>query len=272
MNQDELAIIKNYLNEIEKNKNSSVFLEPVDYVGLNILDYPQIIKHPMDLSTIRKKINENKYTTTEDIYKDIQLIWDNCKHYNVEGSDVFKMAIHCEKFTKRYFDKHIHQGGNSISNKKSSKNSNKNANSNQNNNSNNNTNNNANTNNNNEISEFNNNLKQEIPIDEYEQQPKPEDFAEEDKGVDIVNGLSSYEKVMLSNRVKKLQNDGLASLVRLVQKECPDSIKESDDNIEIFLASLDRKTYEDINRLIDTFLRVKETNQENLEQKKGKMI
>ena len=56
----------------------------------------------MDLSTIRKKINENKYTTTEDIYKDIQLIWDNCKHYNVEGSDVFKMAIHCEKFTKRY--------------------------------------------------------------------------------------------------------------------------------------------------------------------------
>ena len=60
MNQDELAIIKNYLNEIEKNKNSSVFLEPVDYVGLNILDYPQIIKHPMDLSTIRKKIKPRR--------------------------------------------------------------------------------------------------------------------------------------------------------------------------------------------------------------------
>ena len=120
----------------------------------------------------------------------------------------------------------------------------------------------------------------QIPLEEdNEESKKPEEIEkkeevtpeeEEDKN-DNGNGLTGYEKVTVSNRVKKLQNDGLASLVRLVQKECPNSIKESDDNIEIVLGSLDRKTYEQINRLIDTFLKVKETNQENLEQKKNKV-
>ena len=89
---------------------------------------------------------------------------------------------------------------------------------------------------------------------------------------DTPNGLTGREKVNLSNLVKKLQNDGLVSLVRLVQKDCPGSIKETDDNIEIILESLDRKTYLQMNRLISTFLKVKERNQENLELKKNSKI
>ena len=86
---------------------------------------------------------------------------------------------------------------------------------------------------------------------------------------DTPNGLTGKEKINLSNWVKRLQNDGLVSLVRLVQKDCPNSIKETDDNIEIILESLDRKTYLQMNRLISTFLKVKEKNQENLELKKN---
>ena len=89
---------------------------------------------------------------------------------------------------------------------------------------------------------------------------------------DTPNGLTGKEKINLSFLVKKLQNDGLASLVRLVQKDCPNSIKETDDNIEIILSSLDRKTYLQMNRLISTFLKVKERNQENLELKKNQKI
>ena len=89
---------------------------------------------------------------------------------------------------------------------------------------------------------------------------------------DTPNGLTGREKVNLSNLVKKLQNDGLVSLVRLVQKDCPNSIKETDDNIEIILESLDRKTYLQMNRLISTFLKVKEKNKENLELKKNSKI
>ena len=86
---------------------------------------------------------------------------------------------------------------------------------------------------------------------------------------DTPNGLTGREKVNLSNLVKRLQNDGLVSLVRLVQNFCPGWIKETDDNIEIILGSLDRKTYLQMNRLISTFLKVKERNQENLELKKN---
>ena len=256
MNKEEVAIIKNYLSAIAKERNAEIFLEPVDYVGLGIPDYPEIIKQPMDLSTIRKKIEDNKYQNVKEIYKDIQLIWDNCKRYNREGSDVYKMAQVCEKFTKRYFDKH--NGSNSINNTiPSSKNNKKNI----------------------KLSAKGEEIKdsqvisetkenpQDILLDENEQNKEEED----DKNYDTENGLSGYEKSIISNRVKKLQNDGLASLVRLVQKECPNSIKETEDNIEIVLGSLDRKTFEQINRLIDTFLRVKETNQENLEQKKAKI-
>ena len=89
---------------------------------------------------------------------------------------------------------------------------------------------------------------------------------------DTPNGLTGKEKINLSNLVKRLQNDGLASLVRLVQKDCPNSIKETDDNIEIILGSIDRKTYLQMNRLISTFLKVKEKNQENLELKKNSKI
>ena len=89
---------------------------------------------------------------------------------------------------------------------------------------------------------------------------------------DTPNGLTGKEKIILSNLVKRLQNDGLVSLVRLVQKDCPNSIKETDDNIEIILGSIDRKTYLQMNRLISTFLKVKEKNQENLELKKNSKI
>ena len=89
---------------------------------------------------------------------------------------------------------------------------------------------------------------------------------------DTPNGLTGREKVNLSSLVKKLQNDGLVSLVRLVQKDYPGTIKETDDNLEILLGNLDRKTYLQMNRLISTFLKVKEKNQENLELKKNSKI
>ncbi len=83
--------------------------------------------------------------------------------------------------------------------------------------------------------------------------------------------ISSSERERLSERVKRLANDGLASLVRLVQKECPSSIEDLDDEkLLIKIPCLDRKTYEQINQLIDTFLRVRETNQENLGNKRVK--
>ena len=40
----------------------------------------------MDLGTVKKNLKNNKYKYIEDCLNDIQLIWDNCKIYNFEGS------------------------------------------------------------------------------------------------------------------------------------------------------------------------------------------
>jgi hypothetical protein len=40
----------------------------------------------MDISTIKKNLKNIKYNTLQDAFNDIQLIWDNCKLYNMEGS------------------------------------------------------------------------------------------------------------------------------------------------------------------------------------------
>jgi hypothetical protein len=93
----------------------------------------------------------------------------------------------------------------------------------------------------------------------------------DDESPDDSKFISLLEREQLSCRVKRLANDGLASLVRLVQKECPSSIEDVDDEkLMIKITDLDRKTYEQINQLIDTFLRVRETNQENLGNKRAR--
>ncbi len=43
----------------------------------------------MDLGTVQNKLNEGEYLYVEDMIDDIQLIWDNCKTYNVAGSVIF---------------------------------------------------------------------------------------------------------------------------------------------------------------------------------------
>lgn len=40
----------------------------------------------MDLSTVNFKLNDGQYLYVEDMIDDIQLIWDNCKTYNSQGS------------------------------------------------------------------------------------------------------------------------------------------------------------------------------------------
>lgn len=67
---------------------SMAFREPVDWKGLGLVDYPTIVKNPMDLGTIKSKIEADKYTTLDDIAHDVRLVWRNCMLYNRDGSEV----------------------------------------------------------------------------------------------------------------------------------------------------------------------------------------
>ena len=86
-----------YLQAIFDNNESLEFRQPVDVegernlgflnsIGLGLSDYFDIVKNPMDLGTVKKNLKNNKYKLVEEVLADIQLIWDNCKMYNAEGS------------------------------------------------------------------------------------------------------------------------------------------------------------------------------------------
>jgi hypothetical protein len=79
------------IEHIWSHKKSEPFKYPVDYVKLNILDYPSIIKNPMDLSTVMKKLREYAYFFVEDCLRDLELVWQNCLMYN-RPSDVIMYA------------------------------------------------------------------------------------------------------------------------------------------------------------------------------------
>ena len=49
------------LTTLQKDQRTYIFLNPVDYIALNILDYPNIVKNPMDFTTIKTKLKEHKY-------------------------------------------------------------------------------------------------------------------------------------------------------------------------------------------------------------------
>lgn len=50
--KEELRRIRIILTSLIESNDSCDFREPVDWKGMGLTDYPSIIKHPMDLSTV----------------------------------------------------------------------------------------------------------------------------------------------------------------------------------------------------------------------------
>mmetsp|Transcript_15046 Transcript_15046/g.38640 ORF Transcript_15046/g.38640 Transcript_15046/m.38640 type:complete len:909 (-) Transcript_15046:1771-4497(-) len=73
------------------------FRVPVDPVYLKLPTYFDVIKRPMDLSTVRSKLKERKYWAAQEAIDDLRLIWANCRTFNRPGDDVCKMADMLEK-------------------------------------------------------------------------------------------------------------------------------------------------------------------------------
>ena len=68
------------------------FREAVDWRSLGLYDYPQVVKQPMDLGTVKKKIENGSYSLVQDCANDIRLIWKNCMTYNADGSEFYLLA------------------------------------------------------------------------------------------------------------------------------------------------------------------------------------
>ena len=72
--------LRNALDLIARLDTTSVFAAPV--TDLIAPKYSRIIKFPMDLSTMRRKLTQRAYTSLAAFDKDMELMFENCIEYN----------------------------------------------------------------------------------------------------------------------------------------------------------------------------------------------
>ena len=70
------------LKDLTRQPQAIWFNEPVDYVKLNIPDYPTIIKEPMDFKTIRTNLERSLYDSPESFAEHVRLTFRNAITYN----------------------------------------------------------------------------------------------------------------------------------------------------------------------------------------------
>ncbi|KRX38932.1 Bromodomain-containing protein 2 [Trichinella murrelli] len=88
---------KEVLRAVLRHKHSWPFSKPVDAAKLNLVDYHDIIKRPMDLGTIEKRLRNCYYYSSQQSMQDFMTMFTNCYTYNPPGSDIVVMAQALEK-------------------------------------------------------------------------------------------------------------------------------------------------------------------------------
>ncbi|KAM8933817.1 bromodomain-containing protein 3 isoform 2-T2 [Pelodytes ibericus] len=73
------------------------FYQPVDCIKLNLPDYHKIIKNPMDMGTIKKRLENNYYWSANECMQDFNTMFTNCYIYNKSTDDIVLMAQALEK-------------------------------------------------------------------------------------------------------------------------------------------------------------------------------
>lgn len=68
-----------------------IFMEPVDQT--EVPDYGEVVKHPMDFSTMKSKIDNLEYWSIDDFEKDFNLMISNCLAYNAKDTIFYKAGL-----------------------------------------------------------------------------------------------------------------------------------------------------------------------------------
>ncbi|KAL3372362.1 hypothetical protein AABB24_008759 [Solanum stoloniferum] len=96
------------LDRLQKKDTYGVFSDPVD--SNELPDYHEIIKHPMDFGTLRKKLDGGLYSNLEELEADVFLICSNAMQYNAADTVYYRQARSIQDLVRRDFENLRHEG------------------------------------------------------------------------------------------------------------------------------------------------------------------
>ncbi|RZC80378.1 hypothetical protein C5167_042953 [Papaver somniferum] len=96
--RQELELI---LDRLQRKDTYDVFAQPVDPDELP--DYYDVIEHPMDFGTIRKKLAGGTYSNLEELENDVHLVCSNAMQYNAAETVYFKQANSIQELARTKF-------------------------------------------------------------------------------------------------------------------------------------------------------------------------
>ncbi|XP_077219899.1 uncharacterized protein LOC143854059 [Tasmannia lanceolata] len=97
----ERKLLELILDKLQKKDTYGVYAEPVDPEELP--DYHDIIEHPMDFGTIRKKLSTGAYSCLEQFENDVFLVCTNAMQYNAPETIYFRQARSIQDLARKKF-------------------------------------------------------------------------------------------------------------------------------------------------------------------------
>ncbi|KAL6703561.1 transcription initiation at TATA-containing promoter protein [Coniothyrium glycines] len=99
------------IRNTKKIKVSAAFKDPVDSVALNIPTYPEIVKNPMDLTTMENKLKTKKYTYVKDFMADLDQMVVNSELFNNKQHPVTQAGYNLRAYFLKGMGKMPRGGG-----------------------------------------------------------------------------------------------------------------------------------------------------------------
>ncbi|RQM09846.1 hypothetical protein DD237_002120 [Peronospora effusa] len=98
--------LEHVLDMVSRNELALAFLAPVNVK--DVPGYADLIKHPMDLGTIRSRLSRGFYDQRfEMLVQDVNLVWENCFTFNCLDADISKCANRLRSIFNRLFEQFV---------------------------------------------------------------------------------------------------------------------------------------------------------------------
>uniref|UniRef100_A0A8C5SP63 Bromodomain containing 1 n=2 Tax=Laticauda laticaudata TaxID=8630 RepID=A0A8C5SP63_LATLA len=85
------VLLRSVLDQLQEKDSTRIFAQPVNLK--EVPDYLDHIKHPMDFSTMRKRLDGQGYKNIDEFEEDFNLIIENCMKYNAKDTIFYRAAV-----------------------------------------------------------------------------------------------------------------------------------------------------------------------------------